>query len=206
MVTMTTRRRAVSEDERGAAAERTRERILRAALEEFGTKGYSGARTAAIAARAGVNQQLISYHFGGKQGLLAELRRRWAKTESTLSPPDISFSESFAVVLDATLDQPQWARMVLWQALGDVPDDGDDGGSDAKRERLRDAIERLRRRQRDGEISDAVSPEFVMLLAYALTFAPLTLPDHVAAILEVDPLSDDYRRLVHDQLVTLLAP
>ncbi|MEU8147238.1 TetR family transcriptional regulator [Nonomuraea sp. NPDC048901] len=200
---MTTRRRAVTEDERGTAAERTRERILRAALEEFGAKGYSGARTAAIAARAGVNQQLISYHFGGKQGLLTELRRRWTETGAGLPPPESSFADSFAAVLGATLERPQWARMVLWQALGDDPGEGG-GMSNAQREQLRDGIERLRRRQRDGEISDAPSPEFVMLLAYALTFAPLALPDHVKAILGVDPLSEDYRRIAHDQLMTLL--
>jgi AcrR family transcriptional regulator len=37
-------------------------------------------RTADIATRAGVNPQLISYYFDGKQGLLDELRRRWQQT------------------------------------------------------------------------------------------------------------------------------
>ncbi|MEU1393454.1 MULTISPECIES: NAD(P)H-binding protein [unclassified Nonomuraea] len=60
-------------DERAQAASGTRERILAASVAEFGAKGYSGARTAGITARAGVNQQLISYYFGGKQGLLVAL-------------------------------------------------------------------------------------------------------------------------------------
>ncbi len=46
-----------------------RGRILFAAIEEFASKGLAGARTAEIAARAGVNKQLIFYYFGSKRGL-----------------------------------------------------------------------------------------------------------------------------------------
>jgi TetR/AcrR family transcriptional regulator len=105
---------------RDVGATATRERILRAAVAEFGAHGYSCARTAAIAARAGVNAQLISYHFGGKSGLLNELRRRWADRQAGLVPPGAAFGESFAAYLDATLDQPDWSRLVIWQALGDT--------------------------------------------------------------------------------------
>ena len=195
-------RRAPKLEERGKAAEQTRERILQAAVEEFGAKGYSGARTAAIAARAGVNQQLISYYFDGKQGLLDELRRRWAASEATV-PADASLAAGLAAYLDLTLDRPDWARLVVWQALGDHPGDGTDPGRTQK-ERLRPAVRRLRKRQRDGDLTDAVSPEFVLLLAHALTFAPVTMPHVVEALLGVDPYSPAYRRRVLDQLLTLL--
>jgi len=46
-----------------------RERILRAGLEEIAAHGAAGARTARIAARAGVNKQLIHYYFQTKSGL-----------------------------------------------------------------------------------------------------------------------------------------
>src|SRR3982750_1350431 len=49
--------------------ERSRERILQAALEEFAANGFAGARVDAIARRAGLNKQLISHHFGGKEAL-----------------------------------------------------------------------------------------------------------------------------------------
>jgi AcrR family transcriptional regulator len=54
---------------RAAAAEAgtdTRERILRAALEAFAERGFEGATTREIAARAGVPLGLLQYHFGGK--------------------------------------------------------------------------------------------------------------------------------------------
>jgi TetR/AcrR family transcriptional regulator len=186
-------------------AAQTRERILRAAVEEFGAKGYAGARTAGIAARAGVNQQLISYHFGGKRGLLAELRRQWAQTEAALVPADASFAEAVSAYLDATLDRPSWARLVIWQALGEDSDDEPDHAA-AQRTKLRQAVERIRRRQRSGEITADVEAEFVLLLAYALAFAPIALPQIVEGIFGVDPHSAEYRRRALPALLTLVDP
>lgn len=47
----------------------TRERLLRAALEEFGIHGYEGVSTRQLANHAGVNLAAIPYHFGGKEGV-----------------------------------------------------------------------------------------------------------------------------------------
>jgi len=55
------RTRAVRED--------IRERLLDAALVEFGDKGYDGASTHAIARRIGAHQPQINYHFASKEAL-----------------------------------------------------------------------------------------------------------------------------------------
>ena len=47
----------------------TRAKILDAALAAFAERGFDGARTRDIAARAGVNQGLITYHFASKHDL-----------------------------------------------------------------------------------------------------------------------------------------
>ncbi|MEA2626107.1 MAG: hypothetical protein QOD06_2152 [Candidatus Binatota bacterium] len=47
----------------------TRKRIVVSALEAFAERGFEGARTRDIAARAGVNQGLITYHFSSKEDL-----------------------------------------------------------------------------------------------------------------------------------------
>lgn len=57
----TRRTRAVRED--------IRERLLDAALIEFGDKGYDGASTHAIARRIGAHQPQINYHFASKTAL-----------------------------------------------------------------------------------------------------------------------------------------
>lgn len=54
----------------------TKERILRASMAEFGTKGYGGARTAGIAKRARCNIRMLYHYFGSKEDLyLACLER-----------------------------------------------------------------------------------------------------------------------------------
>lgn len=50
-------------------AERTREKILRAAIDEFATYGYSGARVERIRRRARANTRMIYHYFGDKSGL-----------------------------------------------------------------------------------------------------------------------------------------
>jgi TetR/AcrR family transcriptional regulator len=52
-----------------ARTAKTRDRIERAALEAFSEMGFDAASTREIAKRAGVKQQLISYHYGSKLGL-----------------------------------------------------------------------------------------------------------------------------------------
>lgn len=196
------RRAAPPQSARGTSAQ-SREKILEAAIAEFGAKGFAGARTAEIAARAGVNQQLIAYHFGGKQGLLDELRARWADAQSAARPAAATpLAESVRTYLDLTLDQPDWSRLVVWRALGDAPDSPPEEQS----ERLRAAVDGIRRRQADGEVADDLDPAFALLLCYALTFAPIALPHFVRDITGLDPLSAEYRDRCAAEIVKLLAP
>jgi TetR/AcrR family transcriptional regulator len=51
------------------SADRTRERILAAALDVFSELGFDGASTREIARRAGVTQPLLNYHFSNKDEL-----------------------------------------------------------------------------------------------------------------------------------------
>ncbi|MEE4608820.1 MAG: CerR family C-terminal domain-containing protein [Desulfobacteraceae bacterium] len=51
----------------------TRERILAAAAEIFGARGFKAATTRQIAEAAGVNVAAINYHFKGKLGLYTEV-------------------------------------------------------------------------------------------------------------------------------------
>jgi AcrR family transcriptional regulator len=59
--------------------ERTRQRILAAATEEFARYGLGGARVDRIAARAGANKRMLYYYFRDKDNLfLAALEGRYA--------------------------------------------------------------------------------------------------------------------------------
>ena len=73
--------------------ERTRRALHDAALAEFSEKGFAGARVSAIATRAGVNKQLISYYFGGKQGLRDALVAEWLEAEEEFARPELTLGE-----------------------------------------------------------------------------------------------------------------
>jgi len=60
--------------------ERTRERILEAATDEFSARGLGGARVDSIARAASVNKRMLYHYFGNKEDLfLAVLERAYEK-------------------------------------------------------------------------------------------------------------------------------
>lgn len=59
----------VNERRRQQRAVVTRERILEVAYQEFAEFGFEGTSTRTIAAKAGVNHPLVTYHFKTKEGL-----------------------------------------------------------------------------------------------------------------------------------------
>jgi AcrR family transcriptional regulator len=193
-------RRAPEPEQRQRDAERTRERILAAATEEISAHGYAGARVANIAARAGVNQQLISYYFGGKQGLYDALNQRWLAEEATFANPGRSVEEIIAGYFDATAAQPAGARLLLWQALGDVS-----GGSVAAQEAeiADNVIDDLRRRQREGELTSDYDAEFILLVVWSAIMAQVAAPHVVRGAYQADPGSAEFRERFLPQLQRL---
>lgn len=65
----------------------TREALLAAALEVFGRDGFHAASTRAISEAAGVNQALIAYHFGSKEGLYLAVFETITQTMNELIGP-----------------------------------------------------------------------------------------------------------------------
>jgi TetR/AcrR family transcriptional regulator len=175
-------RRAPKAGERQRDAERTRERILDAATREFSARGYAGARVASIAARAGVNQQLISYYFGGKQGLFDALTQRWLAREAVFADPARPIDDVIAGYFDAS--DPESARLLLWQALGDVPQPEDEA---AQRGDIEASLEDLRRRQKAGELTTGYDAEFILVVSWAAIMAKVALPDVVRLAYGDDP-------------------
>ncbi len=178
-------RRAPEAGERQRDAERSRKKILAAAAEEFGEKGFARARVVDIAARAGLNQQLISYYFDGKQGLYDALVKQWLADEASISAPDAPFAQQIEGYLGTILDRPARARLLLWQALEEVPEntaDADDPDSSTAH-----VLADIRRRQRDGELTAEFDAEFIMIASWAAAMAPITLPHLVRGAYGTDP-------------------
>lgn len=72
---------------RGRPSEGTREKLVQAALDAFGQRGFDGVSTRQIAQAAGTNLAAIPYHFGGKDGLrLAVAEHIVASVRERLEP------------------------------------------------------------------------------------------------------------------------
>lgn len=105
--------------------ERTRERILRAAVAEFAAKSLGGARVDAIAARARANKRMLYHYFGNKEALyLAALESVYAKIraeERTLrledAPPLEAIRRLVIFTWDHFIDNPQFLSMLATENL-----------------------------------------------------------------------------------------
>jgi AcrR family transcriptional regulator len=189
-------RRHPAPGERRLDAERSRRRLLDAALEEFSAKGYAGARVADIAARAGLNKQLISYYFGGKAGLYRALQNDWLDRESDIAPPDLPLAELITRYLHAAVADPRAMRLVLWEALAGDADQPPPGVvQDAEED-----LSRLRARQADGELAADLDPAAVLLVMMGAVMAPLMMPREATRITGLDPRSPEFETYYAEQL------
>jgi AcrR family transcriptional regulator len=191
-------RRAPRPTERQRDADRTRERILDAALGEFADKGYAGARVRQIAGRAGVNAQLISYYFGGKEGLYKELVQRWHSWEAGVDEAGLSFADVNAAYLQATFDRPELMRMFIWEGL--AAGGGSSEGAPWPDSEGPDEVADLRRRQAVGEVTDDVDAGYLMLALMGILTTPVTLPHMVERLCGVRADSEEFRTRFPEQL------
>lgn len=190
-------RRSPRPDERQRDAERTRRALLDAALEEFAAKGRAGARVSAIAERAGVNKQLISYYFGGKQGLYDALLARWQEQEAAFGSPRVDLEGLAGRYLDAGYHQPALEQLFIRESL---EQDVSDVVHDPDAPELVD----LRQRQAAGEFTDELDPAFVLLALQSIIVARTVFPGDVKRFTGMDPASVEYRDYLRTQLGRLV--
>jgi TetR/AcrR family transcriptional regulator len=114
-----------------AQAAHTRERILAAALGAFSEVGYGAASLRAIAARAGVSQQLITHHFETKLGLwkavadgifakLASAAGERVRGLEGVSPPE-RMRLVARTFLRFSADHPELARFMMQEGASRGP-------------------------------------------------------------------------------------
>lgn len=204
VISMSRPRRSPSGEQRKRDPERTRERILEAAVIEFGEHGYAGARTSAIAARAGVNQQLISYYFDGKEGLYRALLRRWEAT-SGAPQSDRPLSEVVSGFVGLSATQRSWARLLAWEGLTDTGS-ATDPGADAETDAYFSAmVDDMRRRQEAGELAADLDPAYAQLMLFAMTVAPTLLPQIARRMTGLPADSPEFLDAYAEQLRRVIA-
>jgi TetR/AcrR family transcriptional regulator len=191
-------RRAPAPEDRRRDAERSKRCLLSAALDEFAAKGFAGARVQDIARRAGVNKQLISYYFGGKEGLYRELQRSWQEAEEGLGGPGRPITELALRYLHDGLADPRPARLMLWRGLDPEREQPPDDGS------VLDDLASMRQRQASGELTADLDARFLRLALMAVVMAPMMMPHLTEKIFGLAPDSPEFEELYGGQLRRLL--
>lgn len=195
-------RRAPAAHERQRDPERTKALILDAATEEFSAKGFAGARVSAIAARAGVNQQLITYYFDGKEGLYREIGRRWRAYEARAMPDDMNSAEMIKHYVRASADPRLGGRLLAWEGLADTGEDDEETA--ARGARLRHEVEWIRERQLAGELDDRYDPAALLLIQMSAANALAVYPQLARALFGADGGSPELVEHYAGQLALLV--
>jgi len=154
--------------------EASRAAILDAAERLFLEHGFAGASMSEIAKGSGVTKSLIHHHFGSKDALWREVKRRrfssYHEQQTQLfaskGPSAALLRESMRVYFQFLRDNPDTVRLMSWVML-----EGDHEATEIVQE-LRDAgIEHLRAAQQAGVLRDDVPPPFMLITFLGLVKA-----------------------------------
>lgn len=156
--------------------EATRRRILDAALREFATHGFAGARVDVIARNARINKRMLYHYFGNKEALFRQvLRSKIAERKAFLAHAPENPLESLPVWAELMANDPMWIRMLQWEALqrgesGKVIDES------RRRESFESAVQRIKAQQSRGTISAELDAGQLLVSMLALTAYPFAFP------------------------------
>lgn len=191
-------RRSPTPQERQRDPERTKKLILEAATAEFAAHGYAGARIGAISTRAGVNQQLISYYFGGKEGLYQAISDGWRERQRELSAPGTPLSEQIRQYTLEALRNPDSARLLAWSGL-EYEGPETDPDHESRSRQLRAGVDAVR----GGGLPEEIDPACLMVMLMAAAMAPTTLPNVIEGVCGVDPRSPEFLEHYADQMAKI---
>jgi len=155
--------------------ERTQERILEAAFQEFAANGFAGARVDSIARRASINKRMLYHYFGDKKALFREvLRRKMDQRQPWWKATPDDPRESMPYWFELACQDINWIRLLEWEAL----QFGDGRLIDEERRALASsqAVRRILRRQTRGHLSSEFEPDCMLLAMVALTWFPVAFP------------------------------
>jgi AcrR family transcriptional regulator len=157
--------------------DRTRARILKAALVEFAAHGYAGARVDAIARRAKGNKRMLYHYFGNKQALfIAVVRRKVAEHRSWSVTIANDPAERLVFWFQNACEDPAWVRLLEWEALQSPAKLVDEC---ERQQASADWLDSVRRRQANGQVTAEYEACYLGLAMQALSMFPTAFPQLV---------------------------
>jgi TetR/AcrR family transcriptional regulator len=168
-------------------AERTKARILAAALRDFSARGINGARVDAIAERADTNKRMLYYYFGSKDGLFrAVLRHRLTEQTPASAPRDRTGTGRIANLQDRMADSRDYVRLLMWEAL-ERSDRAKIENEDLRREVFDEWAAAIEAAQVAGTIPADLDARQIVLSELALALFPFAFPQLTRLVTDRSP-------------------
>jgi TetR/AcrR family transcriptional regulator len=173
--------------------QRTRDRILAAALAEFSAEGFAGARVARIARRARINKRMLYHYFGNKEDLFREIfDRKLRERAGWITEAPMDLGASLAYWFQMACDDSDWIRLIQWEALG--VGEGPVIREEERRASLVRALGDLRDRQRRGLLPQGLDADHLLLTILGVLTYPLAFPQVTRMVTGKSPADPEFRR------------
>ncbi|AKM31820.1 TetR family transcriptional regulator [Pandoraea faecigallinarum] len=195
---MTTRETKIKRD-----PERTRQRILAAAIEEFAERGSSGARVDSIARRAEINERMLYYYFGNKDQLylavLEEVYGEFNRAEHALKldllPPLDAVAELAHFVWDYYADHPELIQLINNENLHEAKSMRQSTEIRQQVSPIVDLLaETLKRGQSSGEIREGIDPVDLYVTISAMGYYVMSNRHTLSIVMGRDVMGDAARK------------
>jgi len=173
--------------------QRTRDRILAAALAEFSAEGFAGARVARIARRARINKRMLYHYFGNKEHLFREIfDRKLQERAGWITEAPAELGPSLAYWFAMACEDSDWIRLIQWEALaaGDAPVVREE----ERRASLARALDDLRARQRRGLVPQDLDAGHLLLTIMGVLTYPLAFPQVTRMVTGKSPADPAFRK------------
>lgn len=168
----------------------TRDAILDASEILFVEKGFSDTSMSQIASKAKVTKSLIHHHFGSKENLWAEVKKRrfrqYSKVQFELfSKPDPNaedFRKSVIQYFEFLKSNPEFVRLMLWAII-----ERDSQERDLEDKLSIAGVEKLRQAQETGNLRSDIDARNIMIMVFCLVLNWFQAKDEYLKWLGIEP-------------------
>jgi AcrR family transcriptional regulator len=184
------------------AATTTKDRLLKAAFEEFSRRGFAGARVDEIATKAGANKALIYQYYGDKEALFKQvLEAKMGEMGKIATDDPERFPEVIGDFFDFHAANPWVTRLTCWEALDfggkSVPNEAE------RKKHLASHVADLEEFQRVGVIDPKLDARQTLVSLIGLVHVWFALPQVARMISGGNPYTPEALRKRRAHLVQI---
>ena len=164
----------MAQPEKHGSASSTRDAILDAAEKIFIERGFSDTSMSKIAKEARVTKSLIHHHFGSKEQLWSEIKKRrfheyFSIQKEKLASADAGIESLRTCIVDlfnVLRDDPEVVRLISWHLL----DRAQTERHQDEKELTAMGLTRLLEGRQQGSVRDDIDPRYMLIAFFCLVF------------------------------------